>query len=330
MPATPVSDPLSFLAVHGVLLADYPTLYYDAIAQLSDGALVAGFYARPRAKVSIFEGAHGSKLVRPPHERLVAKSDSMPLHFVAATAISSGVQPEFSERAPVDLVAAVRQCVRCGTGVAEWRAAQEATLSRLESSLRPFAEFISSLMVGSSAAIASHVNLPFMTALVVALQWPDIQCVRRWFYGHAIVGDIPDTGLFRPQEIGFRAPPSTLDPPSNRVWNARLEASLRAAGRRAESDAEARAVLEGVERATAKELRAGVVHGPYTRAALDRKWGDDIYRAQRRFGVEQGVDDSGASNIRAIDNSAANSGNDCGHTYETIAPPSFAFVVLCG
>ena len=54
-------------------------------------------------------------------------------------------------------------------------------------------------MSGSPAAIASHVNLPFMSALVLALQWPDVRCVRRWFYGHAIVGDIHDTGLFRPQ-----------------------------------------------------------------------------------------------------------------------------------
>ena len=178
--------------------------------------------------------------------------------------------------------------------------------------------------------IASHVNLAFMAAVVVALRWPDFRCVRRWFFGHNIVGDIPDTGLFRPQIVDFAAPASTFAPQSNRAWNASLERSLALSGRHAEHDPAKRAVLEGLERATNKEVGDGGVHGPFSRSQLDKRWGRGEWRGQRRFGVEQGVDSAGLPKIRAIDNSASNRGNDCTRTHETIAPPSFSFVALVG
>ena len=155
----PFPDPLAFLAAFGFHPAQYPPAYWDAVDALSRAALVTDFYVRPQAKVSSLEGAHGSKLVRPPWERLVPESDSMVRHFMDYAAIPSGIQPEFGEKAPPDLVAAVRQCVSCGDGIAAWRDSQSRALSDVELTLRPFSDYISSFMVGSAAAIASHVNL---------------------------------------------------------------------------------------------------------------------------------------------------------------------------
>ena len=129
-------------------------MYWDAIDALSRAALITDFYVRPRAKVSSLEGGHGSKLVRPPWERLVPESDSMLRHFTDSAAIPSGIQPELGEKAPTDLVAAVRQSIMCGDGLSEWRDFQSSTLSGIEFSLRPFSDHISSLMVGYAAAIA--------------------------------------------------------------------------------------------------------------------------------------------------------------------------------
>ena len=89
----PFPDPLAFFSAFGVLPGQYPSVYWDAIDTLSRAALVTDFYVRPRAKVSSLEGAHGSKLVRPPWERLVPESDSMPRHFTDAAAIPSDDSP---------------------------------------------------------------------------------------------------------------------------------------------------------------------------------------------------------------------------------------------
>ena len=105
---------------------------------------------------------------------------------------------------------------------------------------------------------------------------------------------------------------------------------MAASGAAAASDPVKLAVLVGAESATRKEVSAGAVRGPLKPAQLDKLFGKDQWRGQRRFGVEQGVDDDGRPKIRAIDNSAANRGNDCTRTHETIAPPSFAFTALVG
>ena len=269
----PHPDPLAFMSAFGLFPPDYPDEYWAAVDTISSSALVRDFYARPRAKVSILEGAHGSKLVRPPYMRLVSESDHMARHVDAAAALPSGVQPEFSENAPPDLIAAVRLCVREGHNLPDWRARQLSLIESVEESLRPFAAVVSGFMGGSSAAIASHVNLPFMAAVVCALAWPDHQCVRRWFYGHQIVGDIPDTGLFRPHLVDFAAPQSTLSPPSNRHWNRYLDRSMAASGAAAASDPVKLAVLVGVESATRKEVSAGAVRGPLKPAQLDKLFG---------------------------------------------------------
>ena len=325
-----LEEPLAFLVRTGLLFA-LPPAYYEARRRLRQAALITDFYSRPKRKVSQLEGAHGSKLVRHPDARLIPESTSMPRHVEAAEALGGGVQPEFDETPPPDLAAAVRHCCELLSDMPGWRENRADLMRSVEQSLRPFASIVASFMKGSPRALASHVNLPFMAACVSALQWPDVHCVRRWFYGHNVVGDIPDTGLFRPHFTDYEpnvAPAATLAPASNRVWNHALERTIAAAGLAAANKADALAILRGVERATQKELDAGVIQGPYTRKDLNRRFGKDLYRTQRRFGVAQGVDDNGSPKIRAIDNSASNQMNACTRTHETIAPPSFAFTAL--
>ena len=329
--SAPFVDPLDFVPALAGL--ERPPVYWAAVRELRSLALIADFYQRPTAKVSHSEGRHGSCLVRPPHQRLVSESDDKRRHLLASARLPSGVQPEFDEVAADDLVAAVRHCVQLSSvspdALSSWRHSQSVALQRIEASLRDYASFVSSLMEGSAYRLASQMNLPFMAACVAAIGWPDVCCVRRWFLGHAVVGDIPDTGLFRPKFTDFEVSPSEVfTSQSNREWNSELARSLASGGRRAEHDPELRAQLEGVERATAKELGAEVIRGPFTPGELNTRFGKGAWRAQRRFGVHQGTDDDGTPKIRAIDNSSGNSCNAATRTYETIAPPSFAFVAL--
>ena len=327
-----VADPLDFVPPLAGLRR--PPEYWAAVRRLRSLALLVDFYARPLAKVTHHEGRLGSRLVRPPHLRLVPESDDKGAHLRAAARLPHGVQPEFDETAADDLVAAVRHCVYLSSmsadGLSAWRRCQALALQEIEASLRPYGVFISSQMCGSAWELASHMNLPFMAACVAAIGWPDVCCVRRWFLGHAVVGDIPDTGLFRPKLTDFAASPAEVfTAQSNRRWNSDLARSLASGGARASHDLELRARLEGVEAATAKELGAEVVRGPFSSGQLDSRFGKGAWRAQRRFGVHQGYEADGSAKIRAIDNSAANSCNAATRTHETIAPPSFSFVALC-
>ena len=325
-------DPLDYIP----LLAGMrrPDEYWAAIRRLRSLALLVDFYSRPLAKVTHHEGRHGSRLVRPPHMRLVAESDDKGRHLRSAALLPCGVQPEFDEKAAADLLAAVSHCVSLAAvspdSLSSWRRGQAAALQEIERSLAPYGDFVSSLMTGSACVLASHMNLPFMAACVAAIGWPDVCCVRRWFLGHAVVGDIPDTGLFRPKFTDFTASPAEVfTAQSNRRWNSTLARSLSTGGARAVGDPELLARLQGVEAATEKEIGAEVVRGPFSSSDLDARFGRGAWRAQRRFGVHQGFEPDGSPKIRAIDNSAANSCNAATRTHETIAPPSFAFVALC-
>ena len=322
-----LEDPLDFLGLR------QPPEYWAAVRRLRSSALLVDFYSRPLAKVSRLEGKHGSCLVRPPHLRLISESHDMGRHLHASSRLPSGVQPEFDERAADDLIAAVRKCVMEESSspyaLPRWREAQASLLREVEVSLRPYAAFVSARMSGSALRLASHMNLPFMAACVAAIGWPDVQCVRRWFMGHAVVGDIPDTGLFRPKFTDYEELPSDiLNPESNRRWNSELSRSIAAGAARAQHDPQLNTELRGVQTATDKELRAGVVRGPFTAGDLNARFGKGVWRAQRRFGVVQGVESDGSPKIRAIDNSAGNRCNAITRTHETIAPPSFAFISL--
>ena len=61
-------------------------------------------------------------------------------------------------------------------------------------------------------------NLAFLAAWCDAAAWPDIAFVERWLYGFPIVGDIPDSGLFRPQELPPTEPADTFSPSNNSRW----------------------------------------------------------------------------------------------------------------
>ena len=120
-------------------------------------------------------------------------------HFASATRTPLP-QPEFDEQPPADLMAAVEACVLNRDDIRAWRAARVLVLREVEASLRPVGRALVERMCPASARIASHMNLAFMAACIDAIGWPDYRAVERWVHGHTIVGEIPDTGLFRPLE----------------------------------------------------------------------------------------------------------------------------------
>ena len=103
------TDPLDFLGLK------QPPVYWCSVRRLRELALVTNYAGRPLAKVPNVEGLNGCKLVRDPSLRLVPESEDMAAHLAGACA-QPMVQPEFDVKPPVDLVAAVCQCVAFGCG----------------------------------------------------------------------------------------------------------------------------------------------------------------------------------------------------------------------
>ena len=99
-------------------------------------------------------------------------------------------------------------------------------LRQVEHELYAYGRAISECMAGASTRIAGHMNLAFMACCVDAIYWPDYRCVERWVKGHTIVGDIPDTGLFRQLFQPYRSAESVLSLASNEKWNRKLRQSL--------------------------------------------------------------------------------------------------------
>ena len=63
--------------------------------------------------------------------------------------------------------------------------------------LRPLSQKINAHMPPTIRRIAAGVNTAFMIALIDAMDWPDHRLAERFVFGFPIVGEIPDSGVFR-------------------------------------------------------------------------------------------------------------------------------------
>ena len=298
-----------------------PPEYHSAVADLSQLALLVGFYKRPVGKdgaSTANETASGRFI----DARLI-KIDSDPGAFLHAASHAEIPQPAFeaAEAAAADLVAAVNFMVYNRTDLVQIREARLAAVRRVEVRLRPFGGWVASLCSGPSAEIASHMNLAFMGAVIDALEWPHVDAVRSWVYGFPLVGEIPDTGLFRREERPALRSIQSFTPVDNRAYEKKVRQQL--------SAADASEVARLVEKQTDDERRQNLIRGPFSRADLHRRFGEWKWRTMRRFGVVQGVKKDGSPKCRAIDNARASGGNDAAATHETITTISFAFITLC-
>ena len=298
-----------------------PPAYVAAVARLRKLALVVDFYRRPAAKSGWNEESRGTLL----REQRHVQGETMQDHFASATRTPLP-QPEFDEQPPADLMAAVEACVLNRDDIRAWRAARVLVLREVEASLRPIGRALVERMCPASARIASHMNLAFMAACIDAIGWPDYRAVERWVHGHTIVGEIPDTGLFRPLEQPFECPADVLSPASNRAWNKSLQRSVQSLATGAEGDDAA--IVHEVEKLTRKELSEKLVRGPFTLKQLEKRFGDGKCRVQRRFGVDQGTKDDGSRKVRGIDNARAASLIRRQWCHETIVCISIAFVAM--
>ena len=297
--------------------------YHAAVAALRERALAVGFYIRPYSKGVVARDQGGSALVRPPEERLVGVSDDMGAHIRAALLLDFP-QPELEGGLEADLSAAIGQCVDAGGRLPEWRARRTTDIRAIAASLHSSNASLLRRVTGAKRSLVSGMNLAFMAAFIDAVGWPDVDAVRCFVEGFPIVGDIPDSGLFRPLLRPATVQLDSFTPESNGAWASDLAKSLARGAASAEGDD--LAALRELESVTRKEACAGYVRGPYSRGRLDAILGAGLWRAMRRFGVWQGEGD--ARKLRAIDNARGALLSLAATTYETLHCITLFFVVL--
>ena len=152
----------------------------------------------------------------------------------------------------------------------------------------------------------------------------DTTITRRFVEGFPIVGDIPDSGVYRPIQAAdpvehaekLRAFRDTAG-----AWIANL---MRRLARGSDDEAD-----DAVAMKTRSEHSKGLVVGPYRSvgALVQRmramfphaREGSTAPRLMKRFGIAQ------KGSIRAIDDALSNGANGATRMSETVATPSFAY-----
>jgi hypothetical protein len=224
-----------------------------------------GTYVRPMAKQA--EGpraAGGRPLVVPPEERLVAVEDDKAAHAYDAAQLPFP-RPPITASASADLRAAVRFAVANRARLPAVRAAAVSSAETIAASLSDMSDWLAGLADGTPHAhLVRGVQIAFVAAWCDAAEWPDVDFVRNWIFGFPIVGDIPDSGLFRPQETPASVPPSAFSPEANRQWTDEVLRRVTASARSATGDAER--VLRAVHAQTRKEASKGYTSRARSRA----------------------------------------------------------------
>ena len=187
-----------------------------------------------------------------------------------------------------------------------WRQSQQRLLSRVDAILQPLHEL---LRCHTPAHIASNpVSLKplLVEALATACGMQSADVGFNLFAGFITVGDIPDSGLFRPAPRAADVDPSTFD---HAAWASELHDSVARRGKRLH--AKGRDAAKQVYDKTVEEAAEGWCVGPLSREQVQARFPTG-YWPTRRFGVEQ----KGA--VRPCDNGRESKQNSASSQRETI------------
>jgi hypothetical protein len=119
-----------------------PPEYLVAVAELRSLSINLSYYDRPVARTApVFSTTSGSKLVRPPEERLVSIEDDMQAHVADARKLPFP-DKDLTAGQSNDLWAAARECVFQSRKLPEWRDARALSVRRIATSLAPYGRWI--------------------------------------------------------------------------------------------------------------------------------------------------------------------------------------------
>ena len=175
------------------------------------------------------------------------------------------------------------------------------------------------------AVLGPEVSVAFTAAALRVCGSPDWGFTACQVHGFPVLGDIPDSGMFR---ICERPAQYVFGELNHRAHNAEVARRLRA--RACSSDADVQYGLEYITLKTREEVAnpACAAHGPFTAEEVDGILGRGEWRALEGFAVAQGLDKHGRVKCRRCDNAKSSLTNACATTHETNVCISPTFPVL--
>ena len=237
----------------------------DVANNVRGRALCSQLFSRHAGVERAADQPMGGKIVQPLHQRRVPIWSGMRLHFNRAKRLgfpldsrlrAAGLSPP--------LHCAIRVSASLGQNLERVRDALIADMVADANRLRPISHKINRLMPPTVHRIAAGVNTAFMIALIDALEWPDHQLAERFVFGFPIVGEIPDSGVFR-RIVAAYSDADIEEIYADYVrqapaWNARTHLRLKA---QRWADAKGQAANLAVRQKSLKEHGRGLIVGPF-------------------------------------------------------------------
>ena len=180
--------------------------------------------------------------------------------------------------------------------------------------------------------LTKNTHFALYSAIIDALgDWPDTELPRGLLYGMPIVGDIPDTGIFKP--VGFRESLSSF---TSRFCAAtrsaqkdaqELESKLRRRAAEEATNPVASSIQKRLAEATDKEVNDLLAGKAFPITSLVSKY-SSFFRVMPRFGILQPADTATGDKLRAIDDAKTSGSNDLTRMAETVVLPSVEFFAV--
>ena len=154
-------------------------------------------------------------------------------------------------------------------------------------------------------AMPQQFSIALTHALVLACNLPDKELAVHLAMGFEAVGDIAPSGWY---PVDVQPAVEDIESLDHAQWHDRLEASIRSDSARTSSSEGNRAVWSK----TLDEVKAGLMHGPFSREEIEASCGPAGFRAMKRFAIDQN------GKIRACDNARDSVHNSCTSVFERL------------
>ena len=284
------------------------SIFRDAVSTLRSAMLPCDPFVRPSFKSFSFE----QRSIPTDSTRVVADQSSISAHVSLACAASMP-SADPARFATPDLRAAVSFVSSHDGSPAQllhWRSSQQLLLTRVKRSLQPLSDSLRPWSPRHIRSLPCQHDSLLIDALSLASGLPDAEIGFNTLVGFCTVGNVPDTGLFRPCPRVASVDFSTFD---HAAWADRIHSKVRSRGLRMTERQRADAAT--VFDKTVSEVEGGWSAGPFTRAEIRRRFPGG-YWPTRRFGVEQ------KGSVRPCDDGRESDQNSATSEHETITNSS--------
>ena len=240
--------------------------------------------------------------------RVLSKEEYMRAALQRPSPFGDASQRE-SDALPPDLRAAIDYVAAAGGDIKRRRSERMARLRILAARLEPMRAALEAEKCETARLISLRLNVAWMACTTDAMGWADVSQPLRYMTGFPVVFDIPDSGVFIPDELPAEISREEFERNNTRAV-AKISSEIEADALHGSADAKERRRQCWIR--TKEEIAAGLVHGPYSRARMDKRYKRGKWRCLGRSAIWQ------KNKYRCIDNGKRSKHNKATAMHERI------------